>query len=260
MDINYTSLLLKGIIPFNDKVKIYSPTIDEITTLGEEKFSQYVKPFSITIRELYSGMAEIVDQVEEAFPTLWDMSFDKEGNKEIGNMISQSDRTLHQLFAKGFAYWTRLNEEDFQFLSNKKAICKKLNWVIDKEEYLNFSECIRAVTLSKPNEDLIAPKNMSKAQLRIWKNVYKGRVRKLSKEQKVELGDKILILQGSSASYISFKEIGEMNYYQFNNLLKVFMEKEYYEQTLQIYTAYKFDTSDMELKNWREKISLQKNI
>ncbi|KRL07926.1 hypothetical protein [Liquorilactobacillus hordei] len=257
-DINYTALMLGKDLKYNEKITIHVPTINEITNMSDKEFNNLIKPFSITTREIFSGSPEIVDEMEERYPSLWDLASDKGGNEQIGNLLYGKNVTLRDMFISAFSYWTLSDKKDFSFLSNNKMINKKLEWIVDSTEYENFAKYIRLITLAEKNEDLIAPKNMSKNQMRVWKNIYKGRLRKLQKAEKVEMGDKILILQGSSNSFIPFEEIGKMNYYQFSNLIAVYSEKEISQQNLQIYTSYKFDTKDMKIKNWREKVSLKK--
>lgn len=258
LDINYTMLILGNDITYSDKITIHVPKIVEITQMEEVEFNNHIKPFVISVRELFSGMPEVVDRIEDEFPTLWDMAFNDEMNSQVGYAVSQHQGTkLHELIINGLAYWTNSDRSGFKILSNKKIVNKSLGWVIDKAEYQKFSKYIKIITLSQPNEDLIAPRDMSKTQMKVWENLYKGRLRKLQKAQKTELGDKILILQGST-SYIPFREIAEMTYYQFSNLIRVYAEREKSDTNLQFYTAYKFDTKEMKLQNWRENISLIK--
>ena len=258
LNINYTTLILGQDISYSEKITIHVPKIIEITQMAEVEFNNHIKPFVISVRELFSGMSEVVDRIEDEFPTLWDMAFNDEMNAQVGYAVSQRKGTkLTELIVDGLVYWTSSNKDEFQILSNGKIVNKSLDWVIDKDEYQKFSKYIKIITLSQPNEELIAPRGMSEAQRKVWDALYKGRVRKLQKAKKVELGDKILILQGST-SYIPFREIAEMTYYQFSNLIKVYAEKEKSDTNLQFYTAYKFETKDMKLSNWRENISLIK--
>lgn len=257
MEINYDLLMLGEPIPYSDNITIYVPTIKDMIVDDDKEFVTNTKIFTTSVREVYSVIPEQVDEIEERFPTFWDLAQDKDGNEQIGKTIygEESNITLYQGITKGLAYWTHTNKEDYQVLSNGNIINANVDWVIDREEFERFCNWIKAITLYEPNWDLIAPKNMKPHQLQIWKNSYKGRVRKLQRQPVQSIGDKIIILQVESNSYIPFSEIGKMTYFQFINLLKGYGEKENAQTELAIYTSYKFDTSKMKLTDWREKIS-----
>lgn len=259
MSVNYTKLILGQNIQYNDHVKIHVPTIYELSEKPEGEFASYVKPFAVSVRELFSGAPEAVDKIEDQYPTLWEMAFDDEANMQVGQMLGDGKIfSLRDLIISGIAYWTETKAEDFKALLNSKIVCEKLDWVIDKEEFLEFSEHIRMITLSFPNEDLIAPRGMTPPQMKVWESLYKGRVRKLQRAKGVSLGDKILILQASTESFIPWEEIGKMTYYQFSNLMKAYAEKEGSQREFDIYVSPKFDAEKMKINDWRSKVSLIK--
>lgn len=263
--IDYTSLLLYGEYPYQPKskdakqVKVYAPTIGEISGDKDNlNFSIFTKMLVATTREIYSSAPEMADSREEEFPTVWDLAYTENEaiEKEACMLMFSVEVPLIALLAQAIAYWTKTDINDYKILSNKKIVNENLNWVVEREDYLALSEIVKTITMYTPNEDLIPPKGMKPHQLQIWKNLYKGRIRQLKNKKVSFLADKILILQISANSFIPFEEIEKMNYVQFMGLLKGYAEKEGDEKQFAQYVAYKFDSSKMELTNWRERISL----
>jgi len=263
--LDYTQLLMDGVYKYQPKSKetkqiyIYAPTIGEI--IGDRdnlNFSVFTKIFATSIREIYSSAPEMVDMRENEFPTIWDVAYG--GNeaieKEVVQLMFSLDIPLLALIVQGIAYWTRTDVADYKILTNGKIVNEKLNWIVEKDDFLVISDVVKTITMYAPNEDLIPPRNMKPNQMDIWKKLYEGRIRQLKKRPSSFLADKILILQISANSYIPFKEIEKMNYLQFMGLLKGYAEKEGDEKQFAQFVAYKFDSSKMEITNWREKISL----
>lgn len=69
MSVNYDALMLGSNIQLTDKVTIYVPTIEELVNRRDDGFSLYQRVFAISVRELFSGMPEEVDKIEESYPT-----------------------------------------------------------------------------------------------------------------------------------------------------------------------------------------------
>ena len=135
-----------------------------------------------------------------------------------------------------------------------------MNWIIDSQEFQKFSDYIKMITLSEPNEDLIAPKGMASKpnRCKLWLTLYKGRIRKLQKQKSKSLGDRLLLLEAVAPSYLSFSDIGDLNYYQFQNLLSAYSKRYQNDREFAIYTAYKFDTSKMKMTDLSEDVAMVK--
>lgn len=260
MRINYSYVILGKDIPINDKVTFHIPTIGELAEAENNDFSDCTRVFVTGVREQFSGVPEQVDLIEERFPSLWDMAFDDEMNDLVGEAMFGKGATLLRQFLKSISYWTRTKEEQYKILSNKKIVSEELDWIIDRETYIDLSNLIKAVTLSKPNRDLIAPKGVGSnpRKIQMWKNTYKGRLQQAMKRKGTELGDQILQLEVFAPGYISFADIQGMTYYQFSNLLSAYTAKYSSEKQYQIYTSEKFDTKDMKMPDLNEEIKLIK--
>lgn len=263
MSINYSSLILGRDIYYENKdtkFKVHVPKVKEVAEMGEGMLNLYTRPFTAIIREIFAGAPDVVNELDDKFHTIFNMLKDEPASMEVGELLTgQQGVHLGALIIQGLAYWTETEPEDFQFLSNGTIVSEKLNWVINNDEFEEFSKYVRVIVLYKPNEDLIAPKNMdSQARKQIWLTVYNGRLRQLKQQKSHGLGEKILILQLSAGTYISAETIADMSYYQLVNLINGFAEKEQSDQQLIIYASEKFDTSNMKLRNWREKIELIK--
>ncbi|PWT37670.1 hypothetical protein [Limosilactobacillus reuteri] len=261
MAVNYDALMLGSNVPLTDKVTIYVPTIKELVEEQDEKFNLYQRIFVISVRELFSGMPEEVDKIEDSFPTLWEMAFDKEMGQQVGSNMFQEGCSLLQLIMEGVSFWTRIPVKEFQILvQSKKIISQEFDWVIDRNEFDQFCEYIKFLTLYKENEDLIAPKGISSKphQCKVWMALYKGRIHKLRRQPSSTLGDKILILETEAPSFIPFSEIQKMSYYQFMNLYNSYEIKEANDREYLLFISPKFDTKDMKLNDWRSSVSLIK--
>ncbi|TGB09680.1 hypothetical protein [Limosilactobacillus reuteri] len=260
MRINYSNIILGKDIPINEKVKLHIPTIGELAEADNNDFNESTRIFTTSVREQFSGVPEQVDMIEEKFPTLWDMAFDDEMNALVGEAMFGENTTLLRQFLKSLSYWTKTSEDQYRALGNKKIISEELDWIIDVKTYTYLSNLIKAVTLTKPNKDFIAPKGVSNnpRKIQMWKNTYNGRLREAMKKKNVELGDQILQLEAFAPGYVSFRDIKDMTYYQFSNLLSVYTAKYSSEKQYQIYTSEKFDTKDMKLPDLSEEIKLIK--
>jgi len=273
MDINYTQLMLGEPLVYKEdpensghNIFVRSPTIKELAKKDNADFTIYTRLFTASIREIYSGDPKVVDQVEKDFPTIWDAAWDDKMSFEVSEkLLHMQDIPLLPLIVGGFIYWIGYDVDqidDFQVLSNQKIVNKKLDWVIDKEVFKDFCMIVKCITLTKADETLIAPKNMSPAKQAIWKTLYDGRMRKIERKVKKtgghSLGDDILSLEISSQGFIPMSQIKELTYYQLMNLLKGYAERDASDKEFNIYTSYKFDTEKMKIQDWREKLSLTK--
>lgn len=242
------ALLFKRPVSFNDKVEIHVPTVEEVAYT--ENYGSYTQPFTVTTRQLFSSLAE-VDELEERFPTIWQMAFDDEGSMILGQMLNKESGVDGVIEA--ISFWTKLEPKDFKALSNKKIIHEKNNWVIDENVFNSFSDTIKEIIGYEEDKDLIAPKNMSERQLDVWTKSYKGRIRNRQKNA-TTLADKIIILSVSMESYIPISEIREMSIHHFNKLFELLSEKESYEKQWDVRLSPKFDSGSGNIKHWKEKV------
>lgn len=260
MEVNYDQLILSSKVPINESLYIKIPTISELAFGEYNEFMIFTRVFVTSVREQFSGAPSEVDEIEEKFPSFLDMAFDDNMSKVAGQMMFGEGMDLLNVIVNGLAYWTKTDINDYKALSNHKIVNEKANWVIDREEYEQFCNYIRMITLSEPNEELIAPKNISKHphQCQIWMNLYKGRIAKLQKKKSEGLGDKMLLLQAISPSYLSFEDMGNMTYYQFFNTLSAYSKMRANNREFEIYTSEKFDTKDMKLTDLSDEVILVK--
>lgn len=260
MEINYDRLILGYDVPINENVTIHVPTIKELAEGGYSDFMLFSRIFVTSVREQFSGMPNDVDKIEAKYPTFWDMAFDDQMNVQVGQSMFGEGIELLNFIVNAIAYWTHTEVEDYRPLSNHKIISEKLDWIIDVNEFKQFSDYIKMITLNKPNEELIAPEGISSKprQARLWMKLYQGRIRELQNKKGGGLGDKILFLQAVAPSYMSFKQIGELNYYQFSNLMNAYAKRYNSDREFNIYTAYKFDSSKMKLTDLSEEVALIK--
>lgn len=249
MEINYDRLILGRPIDLGGKAKLIIPTINDLLENGQDDLMAYSRIFTTTVREQFSGVPEKVDEVEEKYPTFWEIAHDQDMSASVGEAMFGEGIDILQMIVAGFAYWTGTEINEYQVMTNGKIVHEKNDFVIDKQEFIDMSNLVTMVTGITPNEDLIAPKGISSKpnQQKIWKQLYSGRVRELKKTKSQNLADKILILEALSRSFIPFDEVGKMNYYQFTNLLRSTEIMRANEQNFAIYTSYKFDTKDMKL-------------
>lgn len=260
MELNYDQLILGSTVPINEKTNIYIPTIKELAEGQYNEFMLFTRIFVTSVREQFSGVPTEVDKIEEEFPTFLDLAFDEKMNTAVGQSMFGENIDLLSVIVNGFAYWTRTKAEEFRVLSNHKIINEKHEWIIDKEEYKQFCKYVTMITLSEPNEALIAPRGISdkQNQCRVWLQLYQGRIRQLQRKKSKSLGDRMLLLQAIAPGYISFEDMGKMTYYQFQNMISAYSKRLENDRQFAMYTAYKFDTSKMKLTDLSEEVALVK--
>lgn len=252
-ELNVTDIMLGKPIVLNENVSIKNITVGEL--INDKDYPLYSTIFSIGARELFSAHKD-VDELELRYPTVWEMMFDKtgEGEQLLGMMLGIPLPTT-TLVLNGLAYWTGLDLDGFQKLTNRKIIHEEAEWIIDRDTFTAFCRVIQKITCYKPNEEFIAPKNMSDARFKIWERHLKNRKRIASKRKGSSIADKILIFQISFNSYVPLEEILKMNYYYFTKLFQGLSERELYLRNWDIIVSPKFDTSkNSDMKHWTEKV------
>ena len=247
--LNTLDLLFGKPIRITDKVSLHVPTVE--TVAYEKKYSAYTQPFLISTRQMFSSLAE-VDQLEEKFPTVWQMIFDEEGDLIVGQIFAGEGASGTDVIIEGLSFWTGYEKETFRKLSNKKIINEEADWIIDESIFSILSSSIKKILSYEEDHDVIAPKNMSERQLDIWKKTYAGRMRSRQKNAST-FADKILILSISMDAYIPLDEIRKMSIYHFNKLYEGLSEKEAYEKQWEVKLSPKFESGGGNLKHWKEK-------
>lgn len=260
MDVDYGPLILGDDVQLTETVKLHIPTIRELLRDGEVDFLLFTRVFVVGVREQYSGIPLEVDRIERDFPTMWEIAFDNDMNIATGNMMFGEGVDILSVIVGGLAYWTKSEADKFRILSNHKIVNEELDWIVDKEEFERLCQYIKMITLSEPDEDMIAPKGISSKQnqCRVWENLYKGRLRNRQKQPSKSLGDKLLIMEAYAPSYIPFREMEEMNYYQFTNLLRAYNKRRANDFNNQLFLSEKFDTKDMKLADLSDEIAMIK--
>lgn len=239
-------LLFGKPVKISERVSLHIPNVEDVAYT--ERYSLYTQPLVTTTRQLFSSLAE-VDELEERFPTIWQMAFDEEGSQILAQMFDGDSGV--EIIIEAISYWTKLEADSFQALSNRKIINEQTNWVIDERVFNSFCENIKEIIGYEEDEDLIAPRNMSEKQLGVWSKLYKGRLRSRQKSS-TTLADKIIILSISMDSYIPLDEIRKMSIYHFNKLYEGISEKESYESQWAIKLSPKFESGSGSLKHWKE--------
>lgn len=237
------SYLFHDEVYVNEKVAIIQPTVETVVTI--EDYNALSQVMCISTRELFSGAPREVDHIEEQFPTIFDMIFNQEMSQFVGEMYGATN--VYELLIDSISFWTKLNKNDFELLTNgKKIVHEKTDWVIDKEEFVKISDIVKKLTGYHPNEDLIAPKGISSSSERkisIFEKTYKGRLRKMQK-QSTSFDQKVITIQISNGGYIPIDEIEKMSIYHFNKLYEAITYKEIYKSQWDVYVSSKFMPSE----------------
>lgn len=251
-ELNSVHLLLGRDVEFDDVVSIKVPTVKDVADNDSFSLNSYI--FNVSTRELFSASRE-VDELEKRYPTVWEMMFDEErgGDIALGQVLG-IEHPASALVMECFEHWTGLDKHGFQKLLNGKIIHEESGWIVDKVKFVKFCEAIRKITCYEPNEDLIAPKNMSDARFNVWSKILKNRIRAMKRRKGNSLADKILILQASFDSYVPIDKIVSMSFFQFNKLFMALNEKEGYLRNWEIMVSPKFDSSKTKIKHWTETV------
>lgn len=242
-------LLYETSIPVNEFISFKNPKLEEI--VRDKSFASYSRIFTISTREIFSQSPH-VDELEQKYPTLISILQDPQLTQTnfLGHYFAGGQLTGEEFLFKSFEFWTGVDSSNFKILSNGKIICTSPEWIIDEEEFENISDLIKMITSYEPNEDFIAPPNMTPNRHKRWMALVSGRIDKVRKD-KSELADKILILSVSTHGYIPIEEIRKMTFYHFQALLRLTSTKVSYEQVMALKNSPKFDVKDNP-KHWME--------
>ena len=248
-----SSYLFQSVVPYNDNISIHQPTVEEVLTSDEYKKSSQI--VCMSVRAMFSGIPRHVDEIEEKYPTTFDMVFSEEMSHMLEEMFKVE--SLSEVIINSLAYWTHTYPQDYKILHNsQKIVNESKEWIIDREEFEKFQKVVRAITCYAPNEDLIAPKGISSSsdrRIEIFENVYKGRLRN---QQKINSSlERSIIIAQISDGYIPIEEIKKMNIYHFNKLSEAIAEKDRYRIEWDVYVSSKFMPTTGKLsvpESWRK--------
>ncbi|MBS4462301.1 hypothetical protein JXA27_06980 [Aerococcaceae bacterium zg-B36] len=255
-----SSLVFGKPIEYMEGINIKVPIIENV--IDDAKFGPYSMIFTITSREIFAAQRN-VDELSQKFPTIWDMMFEPNLDYQLGAYFQSEEKTLSMVMMEAFSYWTGLQlggENGFQKLeNNKKLIHVEADWVIDKQEFIRFSDIIKQIVCWEgPNDDMTPPKIKSDAAYQAWMSLYKGRIGS-QKKKGITLPDKILILSISGGSYIPIDEIKKMTVYTFNKLYDGLTYKENYDKGFLARISPNYQSKDEgRLKHWKEMWSRSK--
>ena len=242
-------------IEIKDDVFLTIPTVEEVAYF--EDFSRYTSIFTATTRELFSSQQE-VDELEKMFPSIWSMAFDDEnGGDFLLGKIFGVDYPGSALIIEALSYWTGLDVDGFDKLTNKKIVHTKSEWIIDSKEFRRVSKLIKTVTCFEASTHFTAPRNMNYTRFKTWESILRGRLR-AAERNKRSLADKILILSVSMESYIPIEQIGKMSYFHFNKLYEALSEKEAYKHRWDVKISPKFEADNKGVKHWKETFRITK--
>lgn len=245
------SLIFNEPIDFSEKVKIRIPTLYEAVTTDE--YFIYSRIFTISTRLIF-GQLRNVEELVSSFPTIWEMMFSKDTDQVLGKVMGYeglgSDCLINAL-----VYWTGLDndkENGFKKLGNGKIIHIDSDWVIDKEEFLKFSEIIKMIVCYDPKseENFIPPRITSDASYKAWMAIYNRRTKHSKKGSSV--ADKIGILSVMTNGSILPENMKSMPIFLFNKLYDGLQSKEAYERYWQIQVSPKFASDKTTQKHWTE--------
>lgn len=237
-------------------IKLYVPTVMEAAY--SDKFNSSVAVFTIETRDLFASMRN-VNELSSQFPFLWDIMRDPEMDKQVGVLFGEENKALSDMFIEALAYWTRLDTENFVKLGNGKIMHVEPDWVLDREDLLEFSGMIKTITNYTPPEQS-TPVFYSDEAYNIWKGLYEGR-RKAQQRKSLSWVDKILILSISTPQYMQPSDIAKMSIFEFYQLFNGLSKKDAYEIKMAYQMSSKYKGDDKGVKHWKEqyKVNVYRN-
>lgn len=263
-NINPALLLFDEPVPIHNKVNIIIPKVKDVISSSE--YNVYARLFTLMNRELFV-LERNIDALEMRFPTIWEFIWDEEADSTFAQLFGRTPgTTFTRLVLDGISYWTGLKVDDvdengetmgFVKLTNGKLMHVGSEWIIDKEEFINFCNLIRYITAWKEPE-VLAPKITSDGKHKRWVNHYKN-LKKYENRHSTTWADRILSLSIASGSYISPKQISDMTIFEFNHISNALIYKEGFDNEVDIFVSPKFGapegTKPQFPKNWRSKFN-----
>lgn len=245
------SLIFNEPVHFNEKVELRIPTLYEAVTTNE--YFMYSRIFTISTRLIF-GQLRNVEELVSSFPTIWEMMFSEDTDAVLGKVMGYeglgSDCLINAL-----VFWTGLsNDKDtgFKKLGNGKIIHIDSDWVIDKKEFIRFSDIVKTIVCYDPESErqFIPPRINSDASYKAWMTMYKRRAKQSGKGSSI--ADKIGILSVMTDGAILPEKMKSMSVFLFNKLYDGLQSKEAYERYWQIQVSPKFASDKATQKHWTE--------
>ncbi|MEH7209607.1 AMP-binding protein [Priestia megaterium] len=246
-------LLMGRSILFNKEHSLYvhQPLMRDIVDMGEDQFNDLLLPFTLTSEAVFNGQ-DNGDELASKY-TVFDLFFAQvEDGVYILDSVFGGKSALGVLEAS-LSYF--LQTDNIQFLMHRKKIVVN-DFVVDQAEFMKLRSIIQGVANRKDVEFEKVPKNMTDRQKGIWAKLQAGRKRKAEREA-VYLQDLINYTSNGGTSYISYKEIDNMTYFQLANTYKSIMGKDSFNVSMGYKLSYKYDVKD-EIKHWSETLRIGK--
>lgn len=242
-------------IPVSKEHGIYvrQPLVKEVVDVGEDEFQQLLLPFILTTDAIFNG-AENEEELIEKFH-VFDLFFMKtESGKTILDSSVFNGENALEVLRNSLSYF--LQSDEIRILENRQKIIINNSYLIDKDEFDKLRKIIQSILGRGDIEFEKPPKDMTKRQKDIWFKLQKGRRRKAEREA-IYLQDLINFTSFGGTSYIPFKEIDEMTYFQLHNAYKSIMGVDSYRTGIQYKLSQKFEVKD-DIKHWAETIKIGK--
>lgn len=246
-------LLMGRSILFNKEHSLYvhQPLIRDVVDMGEDEFNDLILPFTLTSEAVFNGQ-DNGDELASKY-SIFDLFFAQveEGVYILDNVFG--GKSALGVLEDSLSYF--LKTDNIQFLMHRKKIVIN-EFVMDQSEFTKLRSLIQGVVNRKDIEFERVPKNMTERQKDIWMKLQAGRRRKAQREA-VYLQDIINYTSNGGASFIPYKEIDNMTYYQLANTYKSIMGKDTFNVSMGYKLSYKFDVKD-EIKHWSETLRIGK--
>lgn len=234
------------------QIKVHQPMVREVIDLGEDEFGNLVLPFVLTTESVFNGV-ENEDELIEKFH-IFDLFFTEveEGKTILDNVFH--GRNSLEMLKESLMYFLRA--DDIRVLHKMQKLVVNNSYLIDKKEFDRIRKAIQEVCGRKDIQVEKPPKNMTKRQQDVWKKLQRGRKR-TAERQAVYVQDMINFVSFGGASYISPKDIEDMNHYYFQNAYKSVVGMDAFRIGMSYKLSQKFDVKD-EVKHWTETLKIGK--
>lgn len=240
-------------ILFNKEHNLYvkQPLIADVVDMGEDAFNDLVLPFTLTSEAVFNGQDNGDELALKYSP--FDLFFAQveEGVYLLDNVFG--GKSALGVLKDSLSYF--LQTDNVYFLNHRKKIVVN-EFVIDQAEYIKLRKIIQGVTNRKDIEFEKVPKNMTERQRGVWVKLQAGRRRQAEREA-VYLQDLINFTSNGGTSFIPYKEIDKMTYYQLANTYKSVMGRDSFNVSMGYKLSYKYDVKD-EIKHWSETLKIGK--
>lgn len=233
--------------------KIYQPLVRDVVDMGEDEFQTLIMPFILTTDAIFNG-AENEDELNEKYD-VFDLFFLKgENGKTLLDDAIFNGKSATESLVESIKYLT--HADDIRILEMRQKLVVNDSYLIDKNEFNKIRKIVQDVLGRGDIQVEKPPKHMGKRQKDIWFKLQRGRRRKAEKEA-VYLQDLINYTSFGGTSYIPFKDIDMMTYFQLHNAYKSIVGVDAYRTGLQYKVSQKYEIKE-DIKHWSESIKIGK--